>query len=65
MTPNPGHLSPEAIGKRVRVVLANGRRGRSDDSPTSPPGWAADDRAGCRWTRTGHPFDIAAYEVIA
>lgn len=65
MTPNPGHLPIEAIGKRVNVLLANGRPGSTDDNPMSPPGWAADGRGGCRWSRTGHPFDIAEYEVIA
>lgn len=64
MTPNPGHLPTEAIGKRVRVRLANGRDGRSDDNPMSPPGWAADGRGGCSWALTGSPFDIAEYEVL-
>ncbi|QIG80078.1 hypothetical protein [Stakelama tenebrarum] len=64
MTPNPGHLPAEAIGRRVRVRLANGRIGRSDAGASSPPGWAADGRGGCRWTRTGSDFDIAEYEVI-
>lgn len=64
MKPNPGFCPPEAAGKRVRVRLANGRNGASDTGPTSPPGWAADGKGGCRWSRTGSPFDIAAYEVI-
>lgn len=55
MTRNPGHLPPEAAGRRVRVTLRNGQR------PADP--WPADGRLGCRWTLTGHPFDIAAYEV--
>lgn len=65
MTRNPGHLPSDAVGKRVHVVLAHGGRGRTDDNPTSPPGWAADGRQGCRWTRTGCRFDIDYYEVIA
>ena len=65
MMRNPGHLPEGAEGRRVRVVLANGRPGRSDDNPMSPPGWAADGRGGCRWTLLGDPFDIAYYEVIA
>ena len=65
MTPNPGHLPQEAIGKRVRVLLRCGRPGAEDINPMSPPGWAADGRGGCRWTLTGHPFDIAEFEVVA
>jgi hypothetical protein len=65
LTPNPGHLPVEAIGKRVRVVLANGMPGTTDDNPMSPPGWAADGRAACNWSLTGSPFDIKEYEVIA
>jgi len=62
--PNPGHLPTEAIGKRVRVRFPDGREGRCDDNPMSPPGWAADGRGGCRWSLTGRPHDIAEYEVI-
>lgn len=61
MKPNPGRCPDQAIGKRVRVQLAHGGIGRCDDSPTSKPGWAAND---CRWTLTGQPHDIAAYEVV-
>jgi len=64
VTPNPGHLPPEAIGKRVIVRLEHGGIGKADPNPMSPPGWAADGRTGCRWTRTGSPYDIAEYEVI-
>lgn len=63
--PNLGHCPPEAEGKRVRVLLANGRIGATDDNAMSPPGWAADGRGGCRWSLTGSPFDIAQYEVLA
>lgn len=65
MKPNPGHCPPEAIGKRVRVLLENGRIGATDDNPMSPPGWAADGKGGCDWRTRGHPFAIARYEVIA
>ena len=62
MKSNDGELPPEAIGKRVRVVLACGLR--PVDDPAMPPGWAADGRGGCRWSLTGHPSDIARFEVI-
>ncbi|MEP9402063.1 hypothetical protein [Sphingomonas sp. VNH70] len=65
MRPNPGHLPQDAIGKRVRVLLANGREGSTDPNPMTPSGWAADGKNGCRWSLTGSPFDIAEYEVIA
>jgi hypothetical protein len=54
--PNPGYIPREAVGKRVNVKLANGRLA-SD--------WAADGRAGCRWSRRGDPFDIEEFEVAA
>lgn len=65
MTRNPGHLPDDAAGKRVRVKLAHGGFGACDPNPMSPPGWAADGRGACRWSRTGSPFDIDFYEVIA
>lgn len=66
MKPNPGHCPDEAIGKRVIVRLVEGSVcGRDPVSPITPKGWAADGRHGCRWTITGHPFDIAEYEVIS
>lgn len=55
MKRNPGHLPPEAVGKRVNVRLANGAVGRD---------WPADGKGGCRWSITGHPFDIAEFEVL-
>lgn len=61
---NPGYLPSEAIGKRVRVKLEHGGEGATDPNPMSPPGWAADGKGGCNWRRSGHPFDIAEYEVI-
>jgi len=57
MKPNPGHLPRDAENKRVNVILRNGERAESS--------WPADGRGGCRWTLTGHPFDIAQYEVVA
>ena len=62
MKPNRGTLPSEAIGNRVRARMAGTPRGRLD---TGPDGWAADGRAGCRWSLTNSPFDIAEYEVIA
>lgn len=63
---NPGHCPPAAIGKRVRVQLANKQFGGLEAvSTTSPIGWPADGPSGCRWTLTGHPADIDKYEVIA
>lgn len=57
MKPNPGHLPPEARGRRVRVRLASGEI-------VAAPGWPADGPGGCRWTLAGQPYDIAAYEVL-
>jgi len=51
---NPGHLPPEAAGKRVNVVLNNGRRCAN---------WAADGRDKCNWHQSGHPYDIAEWEL--
>lgn len=63
MRPNTlGRCPPEAIGRRVRVRLGNGKvYGGQPVSPTAPLGWAADS---CRWEITGHPFDIIAWELI-
>lgn len=62
MKKNPGHLPPEAKGKRVHVLLFNGMHSKDK----SPQGWAADDRGGCRWSIHNPPsdFDIRGYEVI-
>jgi len=65
MPANPGFFPEVAKGKRVIVKLANGKVcGREPVTSTTPPGWAADGKQGCRWTITGHPFDIANYQVI-
>jgi hypothetical protein len=61
--PNPGHCPQEATGKRVRVRLCDGSIPKDVDG--APKGWAADGRGGCRWSLTGHPFDIKEYEVIS
>lgn len=63
MKPNPGHLPDEAIGKRVRVRLADGSIPR--DVKGAPRGWPADGRGGCCWALRQFPFDIAEYEVIS
>lgn len=57
---NPGYCPAEAQGKRVHVVLRNGYDTRGKE----PAGWAATDKGACRWTLTGHPFDIEEFEVI-
>lgn len=64
MKPNPGYLPTDAIGKRIRARMAHGGIGACDDNPMSSPGWAADGKGACRWTRTGSPFDIDEYEVL-
>lgn len=63
MTPNPGHCPEEAVGKRVRVRLADGSLAK--DIAGAPRGWAADGRNGCTWAIRKFPFDIAEYEVIS
>lgn len=62
---NPGYCPTGAAGKRVIVKLRNGRVcGREPVGNALPAGWAADGRQGCRWSLTGDPFDIVAYEVL-
>ncbi len=56
MKPNPGHCPPEAIGRHVRVLLANG-------SIAGP--WPADGKGGACWDRRGYRFDIAEYELAS
>lgn len=55
--PNPGYCPPEAAGKRVFVRLANGSE--------SQLSWPADGHSGCRWSISGHPYDIAEYRVLS
>lgn len=62
--PNPGSCPEAAKGKRVKVILANGTEPHYDNNPMSPPGWAADGRHGCNWSRRGFAFDIAYYRVL-
>jgi len=64
MKRNPGYCPEEAKGKRVRVQLANGIRPKDNDGPGMQPGWAADGKGGCRWSRTGSPHDIEFYAVV-
>lgn len=58
-----------AKGKRVAVVLRNGRVITEPVNKDTPPGWAADGTGGCRWTHL-HPddpaaqFDIMGYKVL-
>jgi len=64
---------PEAVGKRVRVILRDphglGLHEPSyadENTQAVPSGWAADGRGGCRWTfdRDVSPFDIVGYRVL-
>lgn len=69
--PNPGHIPKGAAGKRVRVILRN-PHGQGPYEPAYadantqavPTGWAADERGGCRWSLTGHAFDIVGYRIL-
>lgn len=64
MRRNPGRLPPIAAGKRVVVRLRNGDVwGRDAVTTVTPAGWAADGKSGCRWSLTGSPHDIVAFEV--
>lgn len=67
-----GKLPDEARGKRVVVVLRNGKiAGAESVNGISPPGWAADGgpNKGCRWSHSHPddpcaPFDIWGYKVL-
>lgn len=60
-----GIIPAKARGKRVVVQLRNGSiAGRDPVSPASPAGWAADGKAGCRWSLKNGPFDIIAFKVL-
>jgi hypothetical protein len=65
---NPGYQPKETRGKRVRVELEHGGEPIYDDhfNPMSPPGWAADGKGGCNWTKSDPPFafDIKRYLVL-
>jgi hypothetical protein len=59
----------EAEGRRVAVVLRNGRTIADPVNKDTPPGWAADGRQGCRWTHLApdnpaSQFDIMGYKVL-
>lgn len=66
MRPNPGRLPDEADGYdegktyRVHVRLRNGYC----TDPVEPQGWPASGRGACRWTLTGHPYDIIEWELL-
>jgi hypothetical protein len=67
--PNAGHVVAGAAwkwdGKRVAVTLRNGSiAGESPVPSGSPAGWAADGNGACRWTLTGHRFDIIRYRIL-
>lgn len=61
---NDGKQPRGTRGKRVRVVLTNGIASVDSIAPGAAAGWAADGKGGCRWTLTGHPFDIAWFLVL-
>lgn len=67
---NAGTCPTRAMGKRVVVELRNGSIcGDKPVSPTSPAGWPADGKQGCRWsfTKEGNPsreFDIIRYRIL-
>ncbi len=56
MKTNEGRCPREAEGRRVDVVFRNGQHGAD---------FAADGRHGCRWSLTGHAYDIAKFKVRA
>lgn len=58
MKQNPGHLPPDAAGRRVRVRLSG------DQPGVAAHEWPADGAYGCSWLKRGLPVDIAEYEVI-
>lgn len=65
-----GKMPSAARGKRVGVVLRNGSVITEPVNKDTPPGWAADGKAGCRWTHhrnVDNPaaaFDIMGYKVL-
>lgn len=64
---NKGRCPRDLVGtsKRVVVELANGTVcGKDAVSTATPPGWPADGKGACRWSLTGHDFDIARFYVI-
>lgn len=63
---NPGRCPEEAKGKRVRVILAHGDEPKYDSEwqPMSKPGWPADGKGGCVWSKRGIDQDIEWYRVL-
>jgi hypothetical protein len=66
---NDGSCPEEAKGKRVEVILRNGKIvGPEPIAQAVPGGWPADGRGACRWSRQGpnrcKDFDILFYRVI-
>lgn len=62
---NAGRCPTREMGKRVAVELRNGQRhGEKPVSPTSPAGWPADGKGGCRWTFTKGPPSYLGHRVV-
>lgn len=65
---NPGYCPEDAKGKRVAVILANGKKhGETPAATAVPAGWAVDrgkGQPGVRWSRTGDPYDVDFYRVL-
>ncbi|MDE1914704.1 MAG: hypothetical protein KGJ57_17610 [Sphingomonadales bacterium] len=60
MAPNPGHLPPEAAGRRVHVILRDGY----DTRQREPAGWPADGARGCNWRIRNFRADILEWELV-
>lgn len=62
---NAGTCPTRAMGKRVAVILRNGSVcGEKPVANGAPAGWPADGKGGCRWSLTGHDFDIVKYRIL-
>lgn len=61
MKENKGKIPPEAVDKRVHVVLYGGYATKERE----PTGWAADGKGGCHWTIRNPPdeWDIRPWEI--
>jgi len=59
---NPGHLPEEAKGKRVVVMLENGRvHGDTPVNTDSKLGWDAETT---RWSKPQNEYDVRLYYVL-